>query len=402
MPLYTYRATTREGQIQEGSVEAVNEQIAESALRQQDLSVVSLEVGPKAAFGNISLDFLNPITAKDKMLFFRQLSTMIEATLPIVQSLRILSSQTRNPNLHRVIEQISHDVEGGSSLSNSLAQFPNIFPQFHIGLIRAGETTGKLDQTLVYLANQLESDYDLISKVRGAMVYPAIVLMGLVIVGALMMVMVIPQLTAILEETGGDLPWTTRALIKTSGAMHDYWWVFVMIIIGAAGFLFWFRRQPAGKAILDLLKIKVPVVGLVYKQLYLVRFTRNLSTLLSGGVPIGEALRVVGGVLGNALYRDAVLRVQQGVESGESLAQIFQREPIFPPIVAQMASVGERTGRLVDVLEKLAKFYHRELDVAMKGMFAAIEPMLMIVLGVAVGVMVAAILMPIYNLASAM
>lgn len=402
MPLYTYRATTADGQIQQGSVEAVNEQLAEGALRQQGLSVVSLEAGPKATFSNISLDFLNRITAKDKMLFFRQLSTMIEATLPIVQSLRILSNQTKNPNLRRVIEQISHDIEGGSSLSNALAQFPNIFPQFHVGLIRAGETTGKLDQTLVYLANQLENDYDLISKVRGAMVYPAIVLLGLVAVGALMMVMVIPQLTAILEESGQDLPWTTRALITTSGAMHDYWWVFVMIIIGAAGFWLWFRRQPSGKEILDLLKIKVPVVGLVYKQLYLVRFTRNLATLLSGGVPIGEALRVVGGVLGNAIYSDAVLRVQQGVESGESLAQIFAREPIFPPIVTQMASVGERTGRLVDVLEKLAKFYHRELDVAMKGLFAAIEPLLMIVLGIAVGVMVAAILMPIYNLAATM
>lgn len=401
MPIFTYQARTKEGTSQEGLVEASSRPMAEETLRQQGMTIIALALQAKKPFIESTLSIFNPITSKDKMLFFRQLSTMIEATLPIVQALRILANQARNPKFKNMIERIVHEVEGGAALSGALALFPDVFNEFHIGLIRAGETSGKLDETLIYLADQLEKDYDLLSKVRGALVYPIIILVGVVVVGALMMVMVVPQLTAILEEAGQELPWTTRTLIFASSIMHDFWWALLLVLCGIVLFVIWYRRQPAGSEFFDLLKLKIPIVGLVFKYLYLVRFTLNFSTLLASGVPIAESLRIVSGVIDNYIYSEAILRVQQGVESGESLARIFQREEIFPPIIVQMVRVGERTGRLVDVLDKLATFYNRELDVAMKSLFAAIEPTLMVILGIAVGIIVGAILMPIYDLASA-
>lgn len=401
MPTFSYKASNSKGEIQEGVVEASNKTLAENTLHEQGLTVISLEPREKPPLLGISLDFLNRITAKDKLMFFRQFATMIEATLPVLQALKILSDQTKKVKLKDMIDHIIQEVEGGSSLSAALAQYPHIFSEFYIGMIRAGETSGNLDQTLLYLADQTEKDYDLMSKVKGAMVYPAFIVVGMVAVGILMMIFVIPQLTSVLEEGGQTLPFTTRILVGTSKALKGYWWAFLGgflgLVVGGRIFL----RYPSGQRIVDFLKIKIPVVSMLFSRIYLVRFTRNLSTLLAGGVPIGEALKIVSGVMDNWIYSDACLRVRQGIESGESLARIFKRETIFPPIVSQMARVGERTGRLVDVLKKLSEFYDREVNEAVKSLVSLIEPAIMVILGLGVAVMVSAILLPIYGMANA-
>lgn len=382
-------------------MEASNKTLAENTLHEQGLTVISLEAREKPPLLGISLNFLNRITAKDKLMFFRQFATMIEATLPVLQSLKILSGQTKKVKLKDMIDHIIQEVEGGSSLSAALAQYPRIFSEFYIGMIRAGETSGNLDQTLLYLADQTEKDYDLMSKIKGAMIYPAFIVVGMVAVGILMMIFVIPQLTSVLEEGGQGLPFTTRILVGTSKALKGYWWAFLMGLLGLVVGGRIFLHYPSGQRIVDFLKIKIPVVSMLFSRIYLVRFTRNLSTLLAGGVPIGEALKIVSGVMDNWIYSDACLRVRQGIESGESLARIFKREPVFPPIVSQMARVGERTGRLVDVLKKLSEFYDREVNEAVKGLVSLIEPAIMVILGLGVAVMVSAILMPIYGMANA-
>lgn len=402
MPIFSYKARTPKGEVQKGVVEATSKSLAEETLHNQGLTVISLELQEKPALLESPLDFISRVTAKDKVIFFRQLSTMIEATLPILQALKILSAQTKKARLRRVIENVTREVEGGASLSGALSLYPNIFSEYHIGMLKAGESTGNLDQTLVYLADQMEKDYEMMSKVKGAMIYPAFIVVGLVVVGILMMVFVIPQLTSILKESGQQLPLTTRILIAVSGAMQNYWWALLGGIVGFFVGLRFFLRYPTGRHLFDLLKLKMPVISILYKRIYLVRFTRNLSTLLAGGLPIGKALKIVSGVMDNWIYTEACLRVQQSVESGEALASIFQREKIFPPIVSQMAQVGEKTGRLVDILQKLAEFYDREVDTAMKSLISLIEPAIMVIMGLAVAVMVSAILMPIYNMANAM
>jgi len=401
MPTFAYKARTDKGELQKGTVEASNKTLAEQTLHQQGLIVVSLESEEKPALLESPLDFLNPIRSKDKVLFFRQLATMIEATLPIVQAMKILAKQAKNKKFQRAITNIVREVEGGSALSAAFSQHPNVFSEFQIGMIKSGEISGNLDKTLIYLSDQMEKDYDLTSKVKGAMIYPAFIVVGIIVVGFLMMVYVIPQLTSVLEESGQELPITTRILIASSKAMKNYWWVIVGGAVAFVAGLRFFGKRPRGKYLFDLLKIKVPIVNILYKKLYLVRLTRNLGTLLAGGLPIGEALRIVSGVMDNGIYREACLRVKQGVESGESLTRIFRRETIFPTIISQMVHVGERTGRLVDVLQKLAQFYDREVAIAMKSLVSLIEPIIMVIMGIAVAIMVSAILMPIYNMANA-
>jgi len=401
VPIFSYKASSKAGEIQEGIVEASNKTLAEDTLHEKGLTVISLEAREKPPVLGISLDFFNRITAKDKLMFFRQFATMIEATLPVLQALKILSSQTKKTKLKDMIDHIIQEVEGGASLSAALAGYPYIFSEFYIGMIRSGETSGNLDQTLLYLADQMEKDYDLMGKVKGAMIYPAFIVVGMIVVGILMMIFVIPQLTSVLEEAGQGLPITTRILIGTSKVLKGYWWAFLGGLVGLTIGGRVLLRYPFGQRIVDFLKVKIPVVSLLFRRIYLVRFTRNLSTLLAGGVPIGEALKIVSGVMDNWIYAEACLRVRQGIESGESLARIFQREAVFPPIVSQMARVGERTGRLVDVLKKLSEFYDREVNEAVKSLVSLIEPAIMVILGLGVAVMVSAILLPIYNMANA-
>lgn len=403
MPNFSYKVRTKEGEVQKGIVEASSKELAEKTLHDKGLTVVSLETKEKAPVLESPLDFLSRVTAKDKVLFFRQLATMIEATLPVLQALKILSAQAKKSKMKNMIDNVVREIEGGSSLSAALSRYPNVFSEYHIGMLKAGETSGNLDKTLLYLADQLEKDYDMMSKVKGAMIYPAFIVVGLIVVGFLMMVFVIPQLTGILEESGQELPIATRILIAVSKTMKNYWWAVVGGIVALIVGMRFYIRYPAGRKVFDFLKLKIPVVNLLFKRIYLVRFTRNLATLLKGGLPIGKALKIVSGVMANWIYTEAVLRVQQGVESGESLTRIFKREKkVFPLIITQMVRVGERTGRLSDVLEKLSDFYDREVENAMKGLISLIEPAILVIMGLAVAVMVSAILMPIYNMANAM
>ena len=271
MPIFSYKASNKNGETQDGVVEASTKALAEQTLHDQGLTLIAMEAQDKPPVLGMSLNFLNRITAKDKLMFFRQLATMFEVTLPILQALQILSSQTKKAKLKDMIEHIIQDIEGGTSLSNAMAEYPYVFSEFYTGMIRAGETSGNLDKTLLYLADQIEKDYDLTSKIKGAMIYPVFIVIGMIAVGVLMMIFVIPQLTSVLTESGQQLPITTRLLIGTSQAMKNYWWAFLIGALGLAIGGRLFTRHPLSAKTIDILKVRIPVVSLLFKRIYLVR-----------------------------------------------------------------------------------------------------------------------------------
>jgi len=325
---------------------------------------------------------------------------MISATLPIVQALKILIKQTDNAYFKTVISEIADEVDGGQKFSIALGKHRKVFSNFYVSMIKSGETSGKLDEVLQYLADQLEKDYDLRSKIKGAMIYPVFIISGLLVVGVIMMIFVIPKLTEMLTASGQELPIATRILIGTSSAMRNYWWLMLIIIIALIVGFRYLLKTKGGRKAWDLFLIKLPVFGKLFQRIYLVRFTRSLATLVIGGVPLTTGLKIVNEVVGNTAYQAVIEETIKTVEDGESVAKVMLDSPIVPNLVSQMMSVGEKTGRLDEVLSKVAEFYSREIENIVANLTSLIEPFIMVMIGVAVGGMVAAIILPMYNLAN--
>jgi type IV pilus assembly protein PilC len=300
-----------------------------------------------------------------------------------------------------VCDDVAGRVESGASLSSAMAQFPKIFTGFYVNLIRAGELSGTLDETLGYLANQLEKDYDLRSQVIGAMTYPIFILGALTLVAGLMFVFVLPNLIQVLTDSGVDLPITTKILIFISHFLQNFWWVLILFIIGAVIFYRYYSQTAFGRYAIDAIKIKTPFLGKLFVKIYMTRYSRNLSTLIAGGIPIVKALEAVSDIVGNVIYRDIIIEASHQVATGKGIATVLLERPEFPAIVSQMTQVGETTGRLQEILGKLATFYEKETEAELKVVTSLMEPIIMMLLGLAVGVMVAGILLPIYNLAGA-
>lgn len=403
MALFRYRAKNNNGQIKEGIIEADSEDMAVEMMAEKDLIVISLKEKKEA---NIklekfsSLSFLNQVKPKDLVIFSRQLSVMISATIPIVQALRTLIAQTENVTLKIIISQVADEVEGGAKLSVALGAHPKIFNNFYINLIKSGETAGQLDEVLNYLADQQEKDYDLRSRIKGAMIYPAFIFCGLIVVGAIMMIFVVPKITDMIKETGGELPISTKILIGTSEFLVSWWWILAIIIIGLVVAIKYYIKSVAGRRQWDLMKIKWPVFGNLFRKIYLVRFTRSLSTLVKGGVSLTQSLEIVAGVINNVIFYDLIMRTAKEVESGNSIATVFLQSRNVPPMLSQMMVIGEKTGKLEEILAKLSDFYTREVNNLVRNLTTLMEPIVMILMGIAVGILVAAIILPMYNMAS--
>ena len=399
MPVYSYKATNNARQVVEGTVKAPTESIAAEVLSDYGLNtLVVKEIGGINILQRVS-HILQRVSTKDLVIFSRQLSVMISANMPIVQALRSLIKQIRNPKLKIMITEIADEVDGGAKLSQALGHYPEIFDDFFVNIIRSGETSGKLDEVLTYLADQKEKDYDLMSKIKGAMTYPIFVLTGMAIVGTLMMMFVVPKLTEIFEGTSAQLPFSTRLLIGTSHVFQNYWWaIFGGLGLCLVGMRF-ILRTDIGRGEWDRIKLHIPVFGTLFQRIYIVRFSRSLHTLLVGGVNLTAALRITSDVVGNEVFNEVILQTVREVEDGNPLTSVMNKSAVFPPMVPQMLSVGERTGRLDEVLERMSNFYAREVQNLVDNLVTLIEPMIMIMMGVAVGMMVAAIILPMYNLA---
>ncbi|OGL78993.1 hypothetical protein A3J43_03805 [Candidatus Uhrbacteria bacterium RIFCSPHIGHO2_12_FULL_54_23] len=396
---FDFRAKDAAGKDVQGVIDAPSLQAAEDILAQRQLIVVAITVRPRTSMLQ-TIQFFNRVKPKELVVFFRQLSTMSAATLPLVSALRILVKQTESARLKTIISEIADDVDGGARLSQAFGRHPEVFNDFYVNMVRSGETSGHLDDVLSYLADQREKDYDLMSRIRGAMVYPAFILSVMTVVGIAMMIFVVPRLTAVLIETGGELPFATRLLIGTSQFMSGYWWLLLVLAVGlVAGLKYGLHQAPVRRQ-WDWMKIKLPIFGTLFQRVYLIRFTRSMTTLLKGGVPLPRALEITGDVVGNAVYRDLIARTVKQVQDGNPIATEFIASKEVPVMVSHMLSVGETTGQLEQILDRLTQFYSREIDNLVSSLVSLVEPLIMVVMGLAVGTMVAAIIMPMYNLAS--
>jgi len=395
MPIFEYKARDQGRNIQKGMMDAANEQLAAGTLADQGLTVIELSQKK-----GVSLSILNRVKAKDIVIFSRQFSVMISASVPVVQALKILVGQTTNLALKLIVSEIADEVNGGSKLSDALGARPKVFSEFYVSVIRAGESSGKLDEVLNYLADEMEKDYDLMHKIRGAMIYPIFVLAGLSIVGAVMVVWVVPKLTAIIAESGGELPFATKVLMGVSAAVSVYWWILLLVIVlGAVAFRFYIKT-PWGRWQVDFIKIKMPIFGPLFQKIALVRFSRSLQTLISGGVAISSSLKITADVVGNSVYRDLILQTREAVEGGSSISSVFSASSHIPSMVSQMLAVGEKTGKIDVILERITDFYTREVSNTVGNLVNLMEPLIMVLMGIGVGIMVAAIIMPMYNMAN--
>lgn len=399
MPFFEYRARDKKNRITTGVVEAPSISAADKILAGQGWLVLSVKKRKKTAHLEDYLKFLNRVSTRDLVAFSRQFAVMIAANLPVVQALRVLVKQTTNTYFETIISEMANEVEGGAKLSAALSHYPNIFSDFYVNIVGSGETIGKLDKVLHYLADQQEKDYDLMSKIKGAMIYPIFVLMAMAGIGVVMMIFVIPKLTDVLKETGGDLPMATKILMGASDFMIHYWWLLLGGVIVLAVTVRVFLKTPAGKKFFDYFLLKLPIFGKLFQRIYLIRFTRSLATLVVGGVALTKGLKITAGIVGNTVYRDLITRTIKEVEEGNSISTVFMESKEMPQMVSQMLIVGEKTGRIDKVLERLTDFYTMEMDNLITNLTSLMEPLIMVILGVGVGIMVAAIIMPMYNMA---
>lgn len=400
MAYFSYKAKGSQGKRVTGFVEAPSKETATRLLHDKQLFVVAISEARGSDRGDSASLRVKRVGFGEIVNFTRQLSTMVVAGLSLPEALSILKSQTQNSALASVLTEIEHQIVGGGNLGNALAKYPQHFSQIYIALVRAGESSGQLDAVLARLADNLEAQRDFRSKVTGAMIYPVIIVAGMGIVVMIMMTVVIPKLTELYNDFGVDLPVATQVLISVSTFFVHWWWfVIAMIVAVTYGFVRW-KKTNQGELVIDTLVLHIPLFGELQKKVILVEFTRTLSMLISSGIRILDALQVLKDALGNVLFRNAIVDISKRVERGFPLGETFAQYPVFPPIVSQMMKVGEETGKLDDTLLKLSRYFQSESENLVKGLTTAIEPIIMVVLGVGVGFIVISVITPIYNLTS--
>lgn len=399
MPIYLYTAKNISGKTISGSVDARSREVAVDLLKSQNLVVIN--VSEKKENFLEQLRFFKSIPQGEVVTFTRQLSTMISAGLPISRALEVLTNQSQNERFKKVILEILRSVEGGSSLSMSLAPYPDVFSDTYQALVRAGESSGKLDVILRRLAENMESQRELDSKFKSAMIYPLVVFVAMIGVFIILMIFVIPKLAEMYENMDVELPAVTQFMISFSDFMVDYSYIVFAVI---AVIFFGVRsltKSRKGKDFTSELVSKLPIFGKIVKQRDYAQFSRTLSLLINSAVPIVEALNIVSTVMSNPSLRKSVIQASRSVEKGSSLSEFFNMSSDFPPILAQMSSVGEETGKMDEVLERVAIYYEGEVDHLVKGLSSALEPVILVMLGAMVGFLIISIITPIYKITTA-
>ncbi|MDB4928025.1 MAG: Type fimbrial assembly protein PilC [Myxococcaceae bacterium] len=395
MPTFTYEAKTRGGEVRTGTMEAEDEAAVGQRLRQQQLQPT------KVAKKGFSFNFGGggTVTTKDLVIFTRQFSTMIDAGLPLVQCLDILGSQIENPAFARVLRTVKNDVEGGLTFSDSLAKHPRIFDHLFCNLVRAGEIGGILDTILQRLAAYIEKNAKLVRQVKSALTYPIGVMFIAVAVIAVMMIFVIPTFEAMFKEFGGELPGLTQTVINASHFFVNNVFLLLGGTIGSLYAFSYWKRTPSGTRIIDRALLQFPVIGGVMRKIAVARFTRTLGTLLSSGVPILDAMEIVAKSSGNYIIEQGIMTARAKIAEGKNMAEPLAETQVFPSMVVQMIAVGEQTGALDTMLNKIADFYEEEVDVAVGAMTSLLEPIMMVFIGGSVGTMIIAMYLPIFTMA---
>lgn len=399
---FSYKAKTLSGEMIEGDIDTPDENAAVSILHSKGYVVLSLTPLKKDIFSSDLGQIISRPSTKDVVMFTRQLSTLIDADMPISEGLRTLARQMEKPTFRKVITEVSEAVEAGSALSSALAAYPKLFSSFYVKLVQSGEISGKLHESLLYLADYLERSQGINSKIRGALAYPVFVIFALIAVTLIMVIYVLPQLLTIFEETGiKDLPFTTKILIWVTDFVNKYLYYLIGGVI-LLTYLGWtYIRTPAGKEWLDNIKIKFPSLGIVIRNLYLARIAESLSTLIKAGIPILDAIKITADLASNENYRKIMLAAEENVRGGGTMSEILVKYEEMPPLFTSMVAIGEKTGKLDFMLGHISKFYKSESDNTIDSIAQLIEPMLVLILGFAVALLVSSILLPIYNLVGA-
>ena len=400
MPIYVWQGVTPSGEKKKGEIEAKDERAAKILLRRQRIRVTKIKQKPKDLLENIS--FFQPgVKTKDVVVFTRQLSTMIDAGLPLVQGLDALASQQENKTFRKILYEIKQDVESGSTFADALKKHPKVFDRLYCNMVQAGEMGGSLDQVMARLATYMEKAEALKRRVKGAMMYPAIVLTIALIVLTIILVFVIPVFQKMFAESGHALPLPTQIVINLSEFVKSYilYIIGAMFAIGVA--IKKFHDTENGARIIDRLLLRAPIFGPLLKKVSVAKFTRTLGTLLRSGVPIIESLNVAAGTAGNKVIEDAIFSVRSSISEGKTIAQPLQESGVFPNMVVQMIAVGETTGALDEMLNKIADFYDDEVDAAVDALTSAIEPLMIVFLGGTIGSIIIAMYLPIFKMAGA-
>jgi type IV pilus assembly protein PilC len=399
LPTFEYKARTPTGELRSGIIESSSEDAALELLHQNNLMVISLKKGGEGLFDKFNFSSIySGVRQKDLVVFSRQLAVLFEAKIPVAHSLKTLAAETSRPALRRELSEILNDVTGGLMLSQALAKYPRIFSPFYVHMIRSGEESGKLEEVLTYLADYLERTYYLTTKAKNAMIYPAFIILAFIGVLSLMLVVVIPKLLSIFEETNIALPLYTQIILTLSTFLRQ-WGIMILVLIALAATILWRWNYTAeGKLFIHNFQLKIPVLGDIYQKFYMARLSDNLKTLITGGIPLLQALTIAGDVIGNAVYEKAIRLAMESVKSGGTISSAFERVPEIPVLFTQMIKIGEASGKLDFILGNIARFYQREVDSAVDNLVTLIEPILIIFLGVGVGLLVAAVMIPLYTL----
>ncbi len=398
MPVFTYKAKDQEGKILSGLVEAPNDQVASRLLRDKQLYIVTLAAKSQGMSLNIFKNRLKSTSFNDTVSFTRQMATLAIAGLSLPESLAILRSQTENPSMVALLLDIEHNIVGGGTLANALARHNDVFSPVYIALIKAGEASGTLDKVLSRLADTMENEREFRAKVKSAMIYPVIIIIGMVAVIFIMMTVVIPKLTEMYKDFGVELPFATQLLVDTSNLFVNWWWLMIIVMVGGGFFFNRWRKTPMGEITLDTLILKIPIIGELQQKIILAEFSRTLGMLITAGIHILDGLSFLRDSLGNILYRRALTEISKKIEKGFPMGETFAQYEIFPVIVSQMIKVGEETGKLDETLGKLSAYFEKEAEYTVKNLTTAIEPIIMVVLGLGVGFIVFSIITPIYSL----
>ncbi|PIR57879.1 MAG: hypothetical protein COU71_01660 [Parcubacteria group bacterium CG10_big_fil_rev_8_21_14_0_10_38_31] len=399
--LYVYETTNKEGKKSSGSVDAPSIEIAINSLQRRGLIILSIKPEKEAIpLFNRNINIFERVKTKDVVVFSRQISTLFEAKVPILDSFRLLASETSSPLLRGKLEEIVADIQGGAPMSSALSKHPKVFSKFFVNMVKSGEESGKLDEIFLYLADYLERSYELASKAKRALFYPAFVVFAFFAVMILMFTVVIPKIGVLLDEVGKEAPLYTRIIMGIGNFFQEYiLYMFILTIIGSI--IAWrYLRTEEGQYFIAKMMITLPLLGLINKKIYVARLTDNLQTLLSGGVPMIKAVEITADVVGNKVYNSILLDVAESIKGGSSLSESLRQYEEIPALVPQMLRVGEEGGRLDFILQTMAKFYKREVDNTIENLIGLIEPVMIIVLAIFVGFLLIAVIGPIYNISS--
>lgn len=395
---FTFKAKDEQGEKRDGVIDAASKELAYQILVENKLNPVSIEreAGDDSLTRYIKKSF-DRVTPKDLLVFFRQFQALVGSKVPVVYSLRAIGDQTENRFLNGILKDISNDVEDGAPFSVALSKYPDVFPQIITSVIKAGELSGNLETSIANVANSIEKNYRLTSKIRGALIYPAFVLGTGLVVGFASVTIIIPKITLIVEDMDADLPWHTLAVIRMGHFMENYWWAVLVVFFGIIFSLVYYVRTESGRKEWDRIKLELPILGKLFQYLYITRFSANLLILLEGGVSIVQSLLTVSDVVNNDVYKRLIIACADEVKAGGNISSVLSKSDYMPAIVPKMINIGEKTGKIGESLGNVSKFYEQEMDDMVKNLSVLIEPILIVGLGIGVAILAFSILLPIYS-----